>query len=285
MASYSYATFTTTYSEPGRQLCVETASGQSCGPRQIQIGTFYPALASGSNPVPYRGYDALPLVIFAPGFDEFYSNYLVMIQAMVRSGFVVVALNFPRTNPDADGGLFEGDILNQPGDISQAINWALSASQTSSSPLYRLIDSTKIAVAGQSDGGDTALALVYNSCCIDSRVKAAVIFSGAELASYPGSYFPAGVAIPLLVIQGSADVINPPAASTQIFAQAPVPKYLLWLPGADHISPYTVQNPYEAAVASVTGDFLQGYLESNSSALAKMATDGNVASVATLTSN
>ena len=283
-STYVSLNYQVTYPEPGSQLCVPSASGQSCGPRVIQLGAFYPGKAIGSNPVPYRGYDHLGLVIFSPGYNEFYSAYAPIINAMVSAGFVVVAINFPRTNPNAVGGLYEADIVNQPGDITAAINWALAQDAVSSSPLYQLIDSSKVAAVGQSDGGDTTLALAYNSCCIDSRVQAAVIFSGAELASFPGSYFPAGVKVPLLVVQGSADTINPPAASSQIFAGAPAPKYLLWLLGAEHLEPYAAPNQYESITAAVTADFLKAYLNGDAAALAAMPSAGSVAGVATFSS-
>ena len=283
-STYQIANYTTSYSEPGRQICLATPAGQSCGPRVIQIGAFYPAITSGSTPVPYRGYDHLGLVIFAPGFDEFYSAYSPIIDAMVNAGFVVVAINFPRTNPEADGGLDELDEFNQPGDVSAAISWALSANAQSSSPLYQLIDPAEVAIAGQSDGGNTVLAVAYNSCCMDSRVKAAIIYSGTELPGFGGTFFPAGASTPMLVVQGSADTINPPGESTQIYTAAPSPKYLLWLLGATHLNPYTQLDQYESITAAVTADFLKGYLNGDTSALSAMAAAGSVAGIATFSS-
>ena len=281
---YQVDSYSTTYSEPGTSLCVPSGSGQTCGPRVIRIGAFYPALTSGSSPVPYRGYYRMPLVLFAPGYAMDYQNYMPLIDAMTSAGYVVVGVNFPRTSPPAAGGLYEADILHQPGDISAAISWALAANNTSSSPLYELIDPSEIAITGHSDGGDTVLATAYNTCCRDSRPKAVVVFSGAELPTYPGSYFPAGVSVPLLVVQGSADTVNPPAASQQIYAQAPSPKYLLWLQGADHLVAYTQTSSYEAVVATVTVDFLNGYLKADAQALSSMAPAGNVTGLSTLQS-
>ena len=281
---YQVASYSTSYAEPGTRLCIPSTSGPSCGPRVLRIGAFYPALPTGSAPVPYRGYYRMPLVMFAPGYDMGYVNYMPIIDAMAQAGYVVVAIDFPRTSPPAEGGLDEADILNQPADVSAAVSWALAANTDSASPLYELIDPSEIAVPGQSDGGDTVLAMTYNTCCRDSRPKAVVVFSGAELSTFPGTYFPAGVSVPMLVIQGSADPINPPAASQQIYAQAPSPKYLLWLQGADHLIAYTQQSGYEAVVAAVTTDFLNGYLKADPQALSAMPQAGNVAGVSTLQS-
>ncbi|MDA8261464.1 MAG: hypothetical protein M0Z47_01395 [Actinomycetota bacterium] len=281
---YQAASYSTTYSEPGTSMCVPSGSGQSCGPRVLRIGAFYPAMTSGSSPVPYRGYYRMPLVMFAPGYDLDYSNYMPVIQALTKAGYVVVGVDFPRTSPPPFGGLDEADILNQPADVSAAITWALTANTDPSSPLYELIDPSEIAITGQSDGGDTVLATAYNTCCRDSRPKAVVVFSGAELATYRGSYFPAGLSVPMLVVQGSADTINPPAASQQIYTQAPSPKYLLWLQGAGHLDAYTEPSSYEAVVAAVTVDFLNGYLKGDSQALASIAQAGNVTGVSTFQS-
>jgi len=54
--------------------------------------------------------------------------------------------------------------------------------------LSGLIDPTEIGVVGHSDGADVSLAVATNTCCRDPRVEAAAILSGAELASFGGSY-------------------------------------------------------------------------------------------------
>ncbi len=60
------------------------------------------------------------------------------------------------------GGPDESDLVNQPADMRFVISRMLAASSAGSGPLAGLIDPTQIAVTGQSDGGDTALAVAYD---------------------------------------------------------------------------------------------------------------------------
>jgi predicted dienelactone hydrolase len=199
----------------------------------------------------------------------------------------VAAITFPLTNPDAPGGPYRPDILDQPGDMATVAEQVIAASANGSSPLHGVVDPTEVALAGQSDGGDTALALAYNTCCRVIPVAATVILSGAELHSYggfPGTFFPSGTTLaPLLAFQGTDDpVFNPPAYTNQYFAAAPQPKYLVCLNGADHLEAYTTTDTYEAIVAQASVDFLDAYLWHQPGALAAMTavTNSSVADLA-----
>ena len=145
------------------------------------------------------------------------------------------------------------------------------------------IDAGAIAVVGHSDGGDVSLAAAANTCCRDPRVRAAVILSGAEDALFPGTYFPGGTALPLLVVQGTADEVNPPGCSVQLYDQAPPPKYYLSLEGQTHQSPYLQAGAAHDTVQQVVADFLAGTLEGSGPARAAMVRDGNVPGSSTLT--
>ena len=118
----------------------------------------------------------------------------------------------------------------------------LAASHAPANPLDGMVDPSRIAVAGQSDGGDTALAAAYDRSYRDPRIRAAVILSGAEIPFASSFTVPRGAA-PLLATQGSADTINPPQATTAFFASAPAPKFLLTLIGAGHLPPYSYEQP------------------------------------------
>jgi fermentation-respiration switch protein FrsA (DUF1100 family) len=119
-----------------------------------------------------------------------------------------------------------------------------------------------VAVAGQSDGGETAFAVAYDQAFRDPRVDAAVILSGAQL---PGTAFgfPHRSA-PLLAVQGTADTTNRPRQTYALYAAAPRPKFLLRLPGAEHLAPYTAQEPQRGLVERVTTAFFDAYLKNGS---------------------
>jgi len=144
-----------------------------------------------------------------------------------------------------------------------------------------LISRSETAVSGQSDGGETALAVAYDRLFIDRRVRAAVILSGAEIPGVGGFDFPAP-SPPLLASQGTADTINRPFFTYQFFNLAPRPKFLLTLLGASHLPPYTTQQPQLSIVERVSIDFLNRYLKQAPNALQAMSAAGNVRGVAAL---
>ncbi|MDA8197643.1 MAG: hypothetical protein M0019_10630 [Actinomycetota bacterium] len=282
---YGVQNDTMSISEANTNLCVPNGQGGTvCGPRTITVGVYYPYIASASNQTPYRVVDRLPLVLFAPGYNEPYTTYLPLINSLVSDGFVVAGINFPLNTPSSPGGPNEADIVNQPGDMTYALTQLIADEQSTTSPLYGLFDPNKVVASGQSDGGDTVLALADNTCCRDKRIAAVIVFSGAELGTYNGTYF-VGTTIPILVIQGTADVINVPSDSDQIYAAANTPKYYLHLIGADHLTPYTSNDQYLQVVNNVSADFIDGYLLGQSSALTKMISDGNVTGVSSIDHN
>jgi fermentation-respiration switch protein FrsA (DUF1100 family) len=135
-----------------------------------------------------------------------------------------------------------------------------------------------VAVAGQSDGGETAFALAYDTGFRDPRVDAAVILSGAQLPSVPFRFAPASP--PLLAVQGTADAINRPRFTYGFFDAAPRPKFLLRLPGAGHLPPYTTQEPQLGVVERVTTAFLDRYLKHG--AIDRIAEAADAPGIATL---
>lgn len=246
----------------------------------------YPALSAPSrtdvrNAPAARSYGPFPLVIFGHGFAVTPGPYERLLQAWARAGYVVAAPTFPLENAHAPGGPNESDLINEPADMSFVISRMLAASDASSGPLAGLIDPAGIAVSGQSDGGDSALAAAYDSHLRDPRIKAAIILSGAEIPGLAGFAFPPG-SPPLLAAQGTADTVNLPSETGVFFDAAHRPKYMLKLLGAEHLPPYTDQEPQLAIVERVTIAFMDGYLKHRSRALRRLAHLGEVPGTATV---
>jgi dienelactone hydrolase len=239
------------------------------GPRVLPTVVWFPKLPAGTVPPP-QGY---PLVVFAHGFDLGPAEYAPLLRSWAARGYVVAAPSFPLTNPHAVGGLDENDLGNQPADVRFVITKLLAAHGDATSRLSGMIDRAEIAVAGHSDGGDTADAVAYNTCCRDVRIRAALVMAGAALTFPGGTYYPPG-SPPLFVVQGTNDTVNRPQLSQQIFGSAPKPKASLSLLGADHLQPFTGTGQYEHLTATLTIDFLDHTLKALPDALARLRSDG-----------
>jgi fermentation-respiration switch protein FrsA (DUF1100 family) len=268
--------------DPSRTIRLPDGSVQ---PRTIRTYVRYPALGPAGrtdlrNAPAARIYGPFPLVVFGHGFAVTPALYAHLLQAWTRAGYVVAAPVFPLGNADAPGGPNEADLVNQPADMSFVISRLLAAGSDDSSPLAGLVDPKAIAVSGQSDGGDTALAAAYDHRYRDRRITAAAILSGAEIPGVGGYTFPPG-SPPLLATQGTADTINTPAETELFFAGAHRPKYLLRLLGAEHLPPYR-DEPQLGIVERVTIAFFDAFLKHRPGALAHLTSVGHVSGIASL---
>lgn len=206
---------------------------------------------------PTSGRPPYPLIVFGHGFAVTPGLYAPLLDAWARAGFLVAAPLFPVENAHAPGGPDERDLVNQPGDVSFVITRMLTAARSPHSILYRKIDVRRVAVAGQSDGGETAFAVAYERSFLDPRIRACVVLSGSWL---PGAPLVSRRSPPLLAVQGTADTVNPPELTRQFFGQTNRPKFLLWLLGAGHLPPYSTNAAELAVVERVTVAFLNRYL-------------------------
>jgi predicted dienelactone hydrolase len=258
----------------------------SVEPRTLVTEVRYPAVGpAGANDVrdaaPVRGAGPYPLVVFGHGFAVTPGVYAALLDAWARAGYVVAAPVFQLGSPLAPGGPSEADLVNWPADMSFVISEMLTENARASSPLNGLIERNRIAVTGQSDGGDTALAIAFDAARRDPRADAAVILSGAEIPQFGPFNFPRR-GPPLLATQGSADTINLPSATQTFFNVAPRPKFLLTLTGATHLPPYTTAQPYLGIVERVSIAFLDRYLKDRASGVRRMLAAGTVRGAATL---
>jgi fermentation-respiration switch protein FrsA (DUF1100 family) len=211
-----------------------------------------------------------PLVVFAHGYRLAPYTYTQLLRAWARAGFVVAAPAFPLTNADAPV-VDRSDLINQPQDLRFVISRLLAQR---GAPLGDLIDATRIALGGHSDGVDSALAVAYGTPG-DRRVRAALGFSGAEISAFTG-FRRSSRDVPLLAVQGTADSVNSPSGTYSYFAAARRPKYLLRLLGAQHTAPYQDEQPHLGIVARVSTAFLESYLKGDAAAGRRLAALGSV---------
>jgi dienelactone hydrolase len=219
----------------------------------FEDGTIAPRTLLTSVRYPAGALHRLPLIVFAHGFDLTPDAYTRLLDAWARAGYVVAAPTFPVEGAGAPGGASESDLVNEPGDL----RFVISKLTASASPFRGLIDPSRVAVAGQSDGAEAALAAAYDPRYRDRTIDAAVILSGAPFPGFTGS--PRG-SPPLLAVQGTGDPLNRPGVTASYFSLMRRPKFLLWLLGATHLPPYTTDDRWAAVVDRATVAFLDRYL-------------------------
>jgi pimeloyl-ACP methyl ester carboxylesterase len=257
-------------------------AGGVLGERILGVTVRYPAVAPAQNP-PVPGMSEFPLIIFAPGYRQCSASYNILLREWASAGYVVAAVNFPRTNcyyPGPD----EADLVNQPADLIFVIHQLRQLSSRPDGPLSGMVSQTKVAVAGHSDGGDTVAALAAMSCCRYPGLQAALVLSGAEWPAFAGRWFSSPTA-PMLFVQGTADAINPPAASMQLYqADRTGIRYYLQLNGANHLMPYEGDNSPEPIVARVTVAFLDHFLAGDGTTVSAIRHGADVPGVSKLVS-
>ena len=108
-----------------------------------------------------------PLVVFAHGYAVSAADYTTLTDELARSGFVVVAPDFPLSSTASTSSPVR-DYEAQAADISFVIDQVTNPDALPE--IAARIDPNEIAVAGHSDGGITAAAVAYNSNVADPRV-------------------------------------------------------------------------------------------------------------------
>lgn len=258
-------------------------TGARLGRRQLLVQALYPATRPGQAAPPANG--TFPMIVFAPGFMQCGAPYGPLLRSWASAGYVVTVVNFPKSDCRAGAAATESDMVNQPGDMSYVIGRMLALDSGGNGPFAGLIDGQAIAVAGQSDGGDTVAALAANGCCTDHRIAAAAVLSGAEWPAMPGRYF-RRAPVPMLFTQGSADGINWPGCSVQLYRADPArARYYLDLSGASHTVPYWGVNRYEQVVAGVTLAFFDRFVLGQAAGARAMRQAGNVPGLSALYRN
>jgi dienelactone hydrolase len=276
---------------PRVSASIRTSSGRTIGLRvfhfldrtrlaRFRNGTSGPRRLTTYVRYPTTGRGPFPLVVFCHGFALLPSAYTRLLDAWTRAGYVVAAPVFPVENADAPGGPDEADLVNQPDDVSFVITQLLRVDHRRGSPLQGLIDPYQIGVAGHSDGGETAFAVAYERHYVDWRVRLAIVLSGAPLP--PDSVVRRRSSPPLLASQGTADDINRPAVTRELFLNAARPKYMLTLLDAGHLPPYTDNRRQLAVVERVTLAFLSHYFKHTP--LHQLLAAGDASRIARLTS-
>jgi hypothetical protein len=165
----------------------------------------------------------------------------------------------------------ERDLHNQPADLTFITRQLLADSSTlhrACPHVFGLVRSSALALAGQSDGGDTVGQLAYSTGSDPQKVpyrllraglsfRAAIVMSGGELGE--AKYRALATSPPLMVIQSARDRCNAPAGALQFYRDIKTnDKWFLELMTAHHFPPYNgTDRSAFTSVANVTTQFLE----------------------------
>ncbi|HVB46176.1 MAG TPA: hypothetical protein VNF47_26185 [Streptosporangiaceae bacterium] len=266
----------TTFTEPAHT----GPAGTWLAARRLLTQIIFPLAGRPAHPSrPASG--PLPMIVFAPGFMQCGGPYYRLLRSWASAGYVVVVVNFPHSDCKVGAAATESDLVHQPADVSYVITRMLALSSARRGLFSGLVNRRQVAIAGQSDGGDTVGAVAANTCCSDHRVVAVAVLSGAEWPPMAGKYFTKRPA-PMLFVQGSADTVNWPGCGVQMYrADSARARYYLDLFGANHTGPYWGSNRFERIVARVSLAFFDRYVLKQDSGRA-MRRAGNVSGFAAL---
>jgi dienelactone hydrolase len=199
-----------------------------------------------------------PLVVFAHGYDISAAAYDDLTRDLAAQGFVVAAPDFPLSSTSPPGPVTQADIDNQARDVAFLVTNLAADGAALPAAVRGHVATAEVGVVGHSDGGNTAARVASNSCCFDARIGAAVILSGDEGQS-GGSWGVPG-SPPMLLLQGTADTINPWSLSQRLYDDAAPPKWIVAIEGADHLTPYTT-GPQRGAIVALVAEFLRARLQ------------------------
>jgi dienelactone hydrolase len=244
--------------------------------RHLPTYVFYPAVGPGggaeTHSAPGLG-RAWPIVIFAGGYKTSLADYHDVVHHLAAAGFVVAMPLFPLAT--AGGPLNENDLVNEPGDITFVLDQVIAAG-SSTGVLHGMVDGSHVALIGQSDGGEAVLGAAYLPGQVGAR--ASVIIAGAAAGVLLGNHGSSDVPHDVMIIQSTADTINPQSYGDRLFATTGSPKAYLLLLNAPHLEPWSVANQWHGVVETSIVDWLDEYIPDlySGSATARLTHDANV---------
>lgn len=255
---------TETYADASRPT--SSVPGYAGAPdRTFPVTVWYPATgAPGGAPVadaaPDTARGPYPLVLFSHGYavtPEFYEELLVRWAA---AGYVVAAPTYPLLSGMPAGPSHE-DYAEVFTDGSFVLGRVLA-------DLGHLVDPTRVAAAGHSDGEAAAFGLGFLHCCRDERVGVVVAMAG-NLGNI-NNPVRRDSGVPVLHVMSDADELQPYAdALAWDRDNLTPPRWMLTLVGGEHAPPYrSAESPHFDGLVDATTAFLDGTLKGHPERLA-----------------
>jgi dipeptidyl aminopeptidase/acylaminoacyl peptidase len=194
------------------------------------------------------GEGPFPLIVFVHGAGAPPEFYGPLLEDLAAAGNVVVAPAMPGSVDHSDFTALVA-LPFQPGRVEQVLDAVTTGPQA-----IHAADPERVVVMGHSLGAMTALAIGFNSCCLDQRIDAVVSIAG-EMATFPGGRWASG-SLPLFLVHGEDDEVVPFSGSGQALQQLGTPAYLLAVEGGDHTGYLAPEDrAFPAVVAAIVSFF------------------------------
>ena len=176
---------------------------------------------------------SFPVVLFSHGYASYPEQSSFLTTHLAQWGFVVAAPDHrsrdlasvlaDSTGPssgstDTAPVVVDSDI----DDLDNTLDYLRQQNETPNAPLEHHLDLSKVGVLGHSSGGGTAVTMADNP----------VVRTYVALAPAPGT--PPTTHKPGLVMDGSADMVLPPADVRQLYDTLPTPKRLIVIDDTGH---------------------------------------------------
>ena len=262
---------TRTFVDRTRKTPADVSAAITPAPQRVLPTTiYYPARGTAVAGSVTRGAKPAggvhPLILFNPGSPGTPEDYEVLLADWAAHGYVVAAPEFPISSVAGPDDVAWKDLPQQTKDARFVLDHVLDLDAGKVG--IPEIDAERIAAAGHSFGGATALSLV-STCCRDDRIDVTLALAAVVRTEHgPALRHPHG---PVLFVHARGDrAVSYTAAAALCEKQAGTPKRLLTVEGIRglraHVTPYLGSDEYAALVRPAIVEFLDGYLRGDRAA-------------------
>lgn len=230
------------YNEIGQYATTISTDGDSAD-------VYFPQL-----PKSYCNSTEFPIALLLQGALVDKSDYSNFASQVASYGFVVVVPNNERTLTAPNGQTVTG-LFPEQGQVNDVLAQMKAEDQDASSPIFKIVDPTKLGLLGHSFGGGVGIGatqeeiripgLGAENYTVPPELKAGIFYGTSFANPQTGEFLPVnnkGVAIGL--IRGDLDGVSSPSRSQATYDQIlNPPKALITVKGANHYSITNEDNP------------------------------------------